>query len=282
MQVPCWFIRLALALALLTPVLAGAPPGTAIDQTFARLYNFDFTGAHAIIDKYIAGNSQDSLGYAVRSAIYVFSEFDRLGVLESEFLASDDRIVEKKKLKPDPKIRAQFLTNIDEAQSRALSTLKSKPDDQNALFTMCITQALVTDYSALIEKKQIGSLSPAKLSNVYAQRLLKVNPQFYDAYLTTGMTEYIVGSLPFFVRWFVRFDNVKGSKDQAFKNLTLVVQSGRYLKPFAKILLAILNLREKKPRESQKLLADLTRDYPDNQLIRKELAKLSAQLGAAN
>jgi hypothetical protein len=93
--------------------------------------------------------------------------------------------------------------------------------------------------------------------------------------MTAGLSEYMVGSLPFFVRWFVRFDNVQGSKEQGVKNLELVARDGHYLKPFAKILLGIIDLREKRPRDTEKLLEDLAHDYPSNPLFRKELAKLS-------
>jgi predicted Zn-dependent protease len=84
-----------------------------------------------------------------------------------------------------------------------------------------------------------------------------------------------VGSLPFFLRWFVRIDGVEGSKDQARVKLTRVAESGHYLKPFAQILLAIYYLREKKPAESQKILAELSRQYPENPLYRRELQRIS-------
>ena len=77
-----------------------------------------------------------------------------------------------------------------------------------------------------------GSLSSARSANDYARRLIKLNPQFIDAYLTTGLSEYLIGSLPFYVRWFVHFDGVSGSKTQAIDNLQLVARSGRYLRPF--------------------------------------------------
>ncbi|HLY16679.1 MAG TPA: hypothetical protein VKR61_05620, partial [Bryobacteraceae bacterium] len=128
---------------------------------------------------------------------------------------------------------------------------------------------------AFVEKRQIASLSPAKRSNSYAQRLIKLNPPCVDAYITAGISEYMVGSLPFFIRWFVHFDNVQGSKDQGVKNLQLVIRDGHYFKPFAKILLAIIDLREKRPRETEQLLEELARNYPSNPLFRKELARMN-------
>src|SRR5216683_7008407 len=111
------------------------------------------------------------------------------------------------------------------------------------------------------------------------QRLIKLNPQFIDAYLTTGLSEYLLGSLPFFVRWFVHFDGVDGSKATGIESLQLVARSGHYLRPFAKILLAMVYLREKQPQQTQILLASLTSEYPENQLLRKELAKVAEQIG---
>jgi len=60
-----------------------------------------------------------------------------------------------------------------------------------------------------------------------------------------------------------------------------VVKYGRYYRPFARILLSVIYLREKKPEESQKLLAELARDFPANQLIRMELAKVTEQVQRA-
>ncbi len=88
-----------------------------------------------------------------------------------------------------------------------------------------------------------------------------------------------MGSLPFYIRWFVHFDGVDGSKTRGIENLQLVARSGHYLRPFAKILLAIVYMREKQLRETQKLLVALTAEYPENPLLRKELAKVSEEVG---
>ena len=76
----------------------------------------------------------------------------------------------------------------------------------------------------------------------------------------------------------MRFENVQGSKEQAIKNLQMVAERGRYFRPFAKILLGIVYMREKKPRKTEQLLAELTHAYPANPLLRKELGKVQALL----
>jgi hypothetical protein len=265
-----------LGLTLGSPAFSEEP--NEIDQAFSRLYNFDFPGAHAALNRRISSNPEDPLPYAVRASADMFYELDRLSILEGEFFSDDKRIADKKNIKPDPANRALLFKALDDAQSHAQARLAANPNDENALFASCIATGVLGDYTALVEKKQIGSLSLVKRSTAFAQRLLKLNPQFYDAYLTTGTTEYLIGSLPFFVRWFVRVDNINGNKDQGMQTVQLVAAKGHYLKPFAKILLAIANLREKRPRESEKLLIELSHDFPENPLFKKELALLSARI----
>jgi hypothetical protein len=269
---------LVLAAVLCGTALADTVP--AVDEALSRMYNFDFPASQEILTRYIASHPQDALPYAFRASGYLFYELDRLGILESEFLTDDDRIAEKKKkLEPDPANREKFLRALNDVDSRVTAALKADPNDRAALFATCIAQGVATDYMALVEKKQISSLTLAKRSNGYAQRLLKLDPTFYDAYLTAGLSEYMLGSLPFFVRWFVHFDNVNGNKEKGVQNLQLVARDGHYFRPFSKILLSIIALREKRPQEAQRLMAELAHEYPENPLFRKELNKLNSKLG---
>ena len=244
------------------------------------MYNQDYAAAYEILDRTIAASPQDPLPYAFRASAYLFYELDRLSILESEFLTDDKQIAEKrKKLDPDPATREKFVRAVHDVETRADAALKINPDDPQALFAMSVAQGVATDYMAFVEKKQFSSLSIAKRSNSYAQHLLRLDPKFYDAYLTAGISEYMVGSLPFFIKWFVHFDNVDGSKERGVDRLRLVAREGHYFKPFSKIMLSIIALREKRPQETQQWLTELARDYPQNRLFRKELAKVNAQLG---
>jgi hypothetical protein len=272
--------RFPLFLFVLCLPAFGAGGAVTIDAAVQQMYNFDFQASHQILNQCIAAHPQDPLPYAFRAAADLFYEMDRLGILESEFLVDDKRIATKKKLLPDAAVRAQFYQALDDTGSRAEAVLGANPDDRSALFAMCISQGVATDYMALVEKRQLSSLSSARRSNNYAQRLLKLDPKYYDAYLTTGFSEYMIGSLPFIVRWFVHFDNVSGSKERGVEDLRLVAREGHYFRPFAKILLGVAALRDKKPQEARDLLLDLARDYPDNPLFRKELAKVTATIGA--
>jgi hypothetical protein len=277
-------MRLLFAALLLT-LLAFLPVSAAdvdlhqrIEQALDRLYNFDFEDAHRLLDQHQAEVPADPVGPGFEAAAYLFYELDRLAILEAEFFQDDKNISAKKKLKPDLLIRERLFAALERTEILAKRRLEENPDDVRALFALCLKEGVLTDYRALVEKKGIASLKNARVSNEHAVRLLQVQPDFYDAHLTTGVNEYLIGSLPFFVRWFVRMDGVEGSKRRAFANLELVAEKGRYLGPFAKILLSIICLREKQPERARTLLTELSTRYPENRLLRKELAKVTQKL----
>jgi len=245
----------------------------ALQQAYAHLYNFDFNGAYEILDRQRQLDPQQPLLPATKAAAYLFSELDRLRILELDFFTDDEKVVDRRKLVPDPNIRNKFFQTVAESDKVANARLGSNPNNPDALLALCMTTGLVTDYAALIEKRRFGSFSLAKKSHVWAKKLLDLHPPVVDAYMTFGTAEYIVGSLPFFFRWFVHMDNVEGSKKKGIDELELVANQGKYYGPFARMLLAVIAMREKRPWDAETLLASLANEYPQNPLIHKELMR---------
>jgi hypothetical protein len=73
----------------------------------------------------------------------------------------------------------------------------------------------------------------------------------------------------------LRLTGAQTSKEKGVQKLTVVAQKGRCLQPYAKFLLVIAALRDKKPAEAKGLLAELVREFPQNSMFRSEFQKLS-------
>ena len=80
------------------------------------------------------------------------------------------------------------------------------------------------------------------------------------------------------MKWFVKLEQTKGSKELAKKNLLIVAKGGRYFSPFARILLAVVALREKRTLDARVWLEGLVREFPQNALLRRELEKISPKM----
>ena len=61
-----------------------------------------------------------------------------------------------------------------------------------------------------------------------------------------------------------------------FRLAPIAADHGHYLRPFAKILLALAALREKKKDVATTQLTELVAEFPENPLFVSELAKLHA------
>jgi len=247
-----------------------------LDTGFRLLYELKFSEARAQFEAWQKSHPQDPLGYASEAASYLFEECYRQGVLTSDFFLDNKRFLGEIPLKPDPQLRAAFFASDNRAQDLAQLLLKTNPDDPNALFAMSLSLGMQADYASLIDKHQLDSLKKIREADTYSKRLLKVAPEAADAYLGLGTANYIIGSLPGTKKLFLGLAGIHGDKKKGIEQLETAAKYGHYLRPFAKILLALTALREKTPEVARAQLTELVAEFPENSLFASELAKLSA------
>ena len=201
------------------------------------------------------------------AAGYLFSELHRLGILESQFYTDDKAFDARKKMTADPELKKQFEAALNLAEQRANAILSKNSKDSDALFALTLSSGLKADYAALIEKRNMASLSLTKEASARAHTLLAADPNRYDAYIATGIGKYIIGSMAAPVRWLLRVGGFNGDKSAGIEELKLTAQKGTYLGPFARILLAIAYVRDKDKPKAREILSSLRAEFPNNPLF---------------
>jgi hypothetical protein len=277
---------LGLVLAWCAPASAAVPPdisaSTSLDHGFLGLYNLDFTGAQKDFSAWEAQHPDDPVGPVGEAAGCLFSEFNRLGILESQFYESDDAFSARSKLSPDPAVHDHFQNALDRAQQLARARLNKDAKDQDALFAMTLASGLQADYAALIEKKNLASLHYTKEASTWAQQLLAVCNNCSDVLVATGFSKYLIGSMTAPMRWLLRMGGLPGDKQGGIADLKVTAEHGRYLKPFARILLAIAYVRDKDKIRALELLTALRTQFPGNTLFPREIARLTPSVTLAH
>ena len=158
-----------------------------LDAGFEFLYDLNFDAAQARFSDWKARYPDDPVGPAAAASAYLFQEFDRLGVLQSELFSDDQAFQRRKKLTPDTHLKDRFDSELTLAEMLAAKQLANDAASVNALLAMTMVNGLRADYAALIERKDGASLSYTKKGRKSAERLLMVNSGCYDAYLALGV-----------------------------------------------------------------------------------------------
>jgi hypothetical protein len=245
-----------------------------LNPGFQQMYNLDFSGAHQTFSHWEQSYPDDPLGPISNAAAYLFSEFNRLKVLESDLFIDDQKFEKRSKLAPDPVIRNAFQGELQKGREVANRVLATKPQDSRALLALVMANGLQGDYVALIEKKNLSALSYMKNSRAIAERLLSADPSCYDAYLAVGVENYLLSLNAAPIRWILRLGGAQTDREEGLQKLRLTATKGHYLAPYARLLLAVAALRDKDRTTARQLLAGLSQEFPQNELYRKELARI--------
>jgi hypothetical protein len=268
-------------LAAVTFVLVMAPayaaaelPSAGLNPGFRKLYDLDFSGGQREFEAWEKLNPDNAMGPVSEAAGILFSEFNRLGVLEAQFYEDDSAFGARKKYVADPQQQTRFEQKLARTEELAKSKLAKDSRDIDALLGMTLAAGLRSDFAALIEKRNLASLHYTKEATTWSTQLLAVDPNCYDAHLAGGVSRYIIGSMAAPVRWLVRLGGVSGDKAGGIAELQTTAAKGVLLAPFARILLSIAYVREKDFARARELLLGLRREFPNNGLFTRELARL--------
>ena len=277
-----YFLALSL---LLGPVIGFAgetpdhsPAFTAVPELtagFDLLYEQKFAEAREAFASWESRNPEDPFGEVAVAASYLFEELHLQGVLTSDFFLNEKRFLHGIDGRPDPERMSHFREALARARELARERQKTNPGDGEALFALTLAAGMESDAESILQKKHMSALKRVKEANEYAKRLLAQHPDAADAYIAPGIANYIIGSQSAGTRFTLWFGGIHGDKKLGMEQLAKTAENGLYLKPFAKIVLALAARREKQDALAQKLLRELTEQYPGNELFASEYAKAS-------
>lgn len=245
-----------------------------LDSGYRDMYNLQFQAAHRVFEDWQSANPEDPLGPVSDAAAYLFAEFDRLHVLESELFTDNHSFENRSKPSPDPQTKQALEGDLAKTDRLADIKLGQDPGNANAMFAKVLALGLRGDYAAMIEKRDLAGLSYMKTGRALAEQLLAGHSNYYDAYLAVGVENYLLSQQAPAMRWILRIAGAQTNKETGLHNLRLTAEHGHYLLPYARLLLAVAALRDHDRVQAKTLLAGLAREFPDNHLYAKELAKL--------
>jgi hypothetical protein len=240
---------------------------------FDLLYQQKFAEARESFADWESRNPQQPFGEVAVAASYLFEELSRQGVLTSDFFLNEKKFLHGIDGCPDPERMSHFRDALARTRQLAGERQKTDPQDGEALLALTLAAGMESDAESILQKRHLEGLKRMKKANSYAKQLLAQHPDAADAYIAPGIANYVIGSQGGGTKVVLWFGGVHGDKKLGMEQVAKTAENGRYLRPFAKIILALAARREKQDALAQKLFRELSEQYPQNQQFAHEYAK---------
>jgi hypothetical protein len=275
-----WASRRLTCLFLLA-VVVGLPRGAAaqsdppppvatatITDAYRLFYNAHYEEAAALAASLRASGPQTLENDEVRTSALLFQ---LRGLLNGQDARDGDKKEALKRCVKCADVLAAFMTDLHHGQGLARGMLKTKEDDEEALFFL---GKLDLNYVWL----ELGLLGHKTGWDEYWEArksldaVLKLNPKHVRAKVARGWIDYIVNTrMPWGTRWVLGGGNKK--RGIAIVREASVMDAAFFERAEAEFALWDLHVREKDFAAATVLAQKLAQNFPDNQEVAKFLAK---------
>ncbi len=276
-------LLLALAVSAAFSSFAAAPPPRFEDPLknpgFVHFYNLEYAQALIDFEQQAKCHPDDPFAYNNIAQTILYREMFRDGALESELVTGTNPFLRRPKMQISASDKAQFNASINRSLQLSLPRLQKNPQDIGALYALVVAHGLRANYLFLVEKAWLDSLHEATEARKADDKILALDPDFVDAHLASGMSEYIVSCLPMYMRVLGKIRGFHGDKEDGIKQLEWVAKDGTLDRYDASVLLAAIYRREHRPKQAIALLNGLVNTFPRNYLFRFEQVQMYSDLG---
>jgi tetratricopeptide (TPR) repeat protein len=174
----------------------------------------------------------------------------------------------------DAAVDRAFRDRMAQAKTKAMALVARNKNDADAQYFLGAYYGVMAGYEASVARKFFGAMRNGSRSVDAHEKTLKLKPDYYDAYLSVGMYDYIAGSLPFMYKVIATLAGVRGNKQRGIERLEKIVSSETVTADDARVLLVAIYKNEKRFDDALAVLKHLNNKYPASYLLKLETATL--------
>ncbi len=246
---------------------------------FDHFYNLEYEQAVAYFETEVRTKPEDPESYNHLAQALLFREMLRAGALESELVTGANPFLRRDKIEPAPAVASRFEWAIAQAMEKAKARIDRNAADTRAIYALGVAYGFQGNWGFLVTKQYLAALQSLTASRKHCNQVVEMDPSFIDAKLVQGLHEYVVGSLPGYMRFLSFVTGFKGDKEGGIRTLQEVAAKGRLNRVDAKVLLGVIYRRERRPKDAIPLVESLIDEFPRNYLFRLELGQMWADAG---
>jgi tetratricopeptide (TPR) repeat protein len=194
----------------------------------------------------------------------LYQEMFHRSLLESRVYGNGGEVFKASKVPLTQEFERQLLPILEKAQSLAETRAKIDPKDKESLYWAGVTHGTRATLDFVLRKEYVAALHESTEALDLHRRLLELDPQYVDAYLIVGMNNYVLGSLPWYIKVVAALTGRRGDREEGIRQVKRVTEEGTYARGDARLMLAVLYQREKMYRAALQLYETMAHDHPRN------------------
>jgi len=259
--------------SLKTPeFLEGATKG------FDLVYSLDYEDAR-IAFKHLRQQYPQHPGPPLYLALTLWQqELFRRQDLQLDRFVSPESFMEATERQMPAEDRNAFFRYIAESQASSQAILKERPGNRDARYFLGAADGVLAAFAVTIDHDKREAFRQGKKAYQYHLEIVQEQPDYYDAYVTVGLYEYIVANLPWYMKWVAQIAGYRGTTERAFKYLHLAATKSQFVSVNARNILVVLCMREKLYDEALENAQFLHLRYPRNFLLHLNVARIFTEM----
>ncbi len=183
--------------------------------------------------------------------------------------------------KVDQKRNSDFTDLIRQALAATRARLVKNPKDVEALYYNASALGIRAAYGTSVKRSFTRAIGDANESIKIQRQVIKLDPEYIDAYLSIGLYEYVIDSLPGGWKFLARLAGLKGSKQKGIEDLELVTRQGKLNADDARVVLLGIYSKENQLDRALEIISYMVKQYPRNYLFGVERASMLYRTGHA-
>jgi tetratricopeptide (TPR) repeat protein len=243
-----------------------------VSRAVAHTYNLEYEDARRALEGWLASNPNDLRALNLLANATLRQEMFREGLMEVGVYGDEGDVYKAAKMSPDPAFDSVLTKALDKAEGAAEARLATNPQDLEAMYWCGVSHGTRGIYNFTIKRSYVAALRESKSAVKFHQKLIELEPEATDPLLTLGVNNYVIGSLPWYVKMLAAMGGAHGDKVSGMTQIRKVTEKGKYARQDARFVLALLDMREGNSGEALSTLQTLAAEYPHNYLLLQEVA----------
>ncbi|HEX9724208.1 MAG TPA: tetratricopeptide repeat protein [Vicinamibacteria bacterium] len=170
--------------------------------------------------------------------------------------------------------RQAFQRAIVRSRDLAEKYFAAHAGDPDARYYLAGCEGALGALALTIDRDYMSALRYGKAAYRGERALVEEDPEFWDAYLTVGTYEYVMGNIPWYLKWIAAIAGYRGSEKRGFEYLITAAEKGEFVGNDARVLLMVLYVREGYYDYALQVAQELHERYPENFLLHVNQAQI--------